>query len=95
MTQQHLLGELSLILGELQAVSTSEAAAREIALLRREVETGAFGALPSVMARALELTQGWWRDAWLRGDPAASGREAAICAELWEFAVCAGLVQER
>jgi len=71
MTQQHLLGELSLILGELQAVSTNEATVREIALLRREVETGAFGALPSVTART------------------------AICAELWEFALSAGLVEER
>jgi len=95
MTQQHLFGELSLILGELQAVSTDEATVRELAQLRREVETGAFGALPSVTARALELTHAWWSDSSLRGDSAPSGREAAICAELWEFAVSTGLVEER
>ena len=60
----------------------------EIARLRREAETGPLAALASVVARALELTDG-------HGDSAAFARQAAICGELWEFAVCAGLVEDR
>ncbi|HEV8420217.1 MAG TPA: hypothetical protein VGR13_02535 [Actinomycetota bacterium] len=95
MTQQYLLGELSLILGELQAVVTDEAAVRDIARLRQEAETGPLAALASVAARGLELTDGWCWESLMRGDSAAFAREAAICAELWEFAICAGLVEDR
>ena len=95
MTQQYLFGELSMILGELQAVATNEAAVRDVARLRREAETGPLVALASVAARALELTDGWCWDSLMRGDSAAFAREAATCAELWEFAVCAGLIEDR
>ena len=95
MTQQYLLGELSLILGELQAVAANEAAVRDIARLRREAEAGSLAALASVAARALKLADGWCWDSLLRGDSAAFARQAAICAELWEFAVCAGLIEDR
>jgi hypothetical protein len=95
MTQQYRLGELSLILGELQAVATNEAASCDIARLRREVETGPLRALASVTARALELTDGWCWDSLTRGDAAAFSRQAAIGGELWEFAVCAGLLEDR
>jgi hypothetical protein len=53
MTQQYLLGELSLILGELQIVATNEAAVREMAHLRQEAETGPLAGLACVVARAL------------------------------------------
>jgi hypothetical protein len=95
MTQQYRLGELSLILGELQAVATNEAALCDIARLRREAETGPLRALASVAARALVLTDGWCWDSLMRGDSAAFARQAAICGELWEFAVCAGLLEDR
>lgn len=95
MTQQYLFGELSMILGELQAVATNEAAVRDVARLRREAETGPLPALASVAARALEMTDGWCWDSLMRGDSAAFAREAATCAELWEFAVCAGLIEDR
>jgi len=95
MTQQYLFGELSLILGELQAVATNEAAVRDVARLRREAETGPLVALASVATRALELTDGWCWDSLMRGDSAAFAREAATCTELWEFAVCAGLIEDR
>jgi hypothetical protein len=95
MTQQYLLGELSLILGELQAVAANEAAVRDVARLRQEAEAGPLAALASVAARALELTDGWCWDSLMRGDPAAFTRQAAICAELWEFAACAGLFEDR
>ena len=95
MTQQYLLGELSLILGELQAVATNEAAVRDIARLRREAEAGPLAALAAVAACALALTDGWCWDSLMRGDSAAFTRQAAICGQLWEFAVCADLLEDR
>ena len=94
MTQQYLLGELSLILGELQAVATNEAAVRTVMRLRQEAETTPPAALAPVVVRAVELTDRVCWDALARGETAAFMREAAICAELWEFGVCAGLLEE-
>ncbi len=92
MTQQYLLGELSLILGELQAVATKEAAVRDVVRLRHEAETTPPVALARVVVRALELTDRVCWDALTRGETAAFIRETTICAELWEFGVCAGLL---
>ena len=94
MTQQYLLGELSMILGELQAVATTEAVVRAAVRLRHEAETTPPGALAPVVVRAVELTDRVCWDALNRGETAAFIREVAICAELWEFGVCAGLLQE-
>jgi hypothetical protein len=94
MTQQYLLGELSLILGELQTVATNEAAVLKVASLRREAETRPLPALASVAARALELTDDWCWDSLVHGDAAAFDRQAAIFTELWEFTICAGLVED-
>lgn len=95
MTQQYLLGELSLILGELQAAATNEAAVRDVARLRQEAETGPLAALASVAARGLELADGMcWRSL-MQGDSMAFARQGAISAELWEFVLCAGLVEDR
>jgi hypothetical protein len=95
MTQQYRLGELSLILGELQAAATNEAAARDVTRLRRAAETGPLAGLPALAADALELTDGWCWDSLTRGDSAAFARQAAIGGELWEFAVCARLLEDR
>jgi hypothetical protein len=94
MTGQYVVGELSQILGELQAVATSEAAVRDAGRLRQEVETTALAALAPIAARALDLTDGVCWSSLTRGETAAFVREAAICAELWEFGVCAGLLDE-
>lgn len=51
MTRQYVIGELSLILEELQAAATNEAAVSEVACLRQEVErTLAAGAGPDSSA---------------------------------------------
>jgi hypothetical protein len=84
-----------LILGELEAVAANEAAVRDIAGRRREAETGPLRALASVAVRALELTDGWCWDSLTRGDSAAFADQAAVCGELWESAVCAGLLEVR
>jgi len=94
MTQQYLVGELSLLLGELQAVATNEAAVREIARLRREAETTPPAALSPVVKRAVKLTNRVCCDTLEWGDVATFVREVAICAELRELGVCAGFLEE-
>ena len=95
MTQQYLAGELSLLLGDLQAAMTDEAAAVEVTHLRQRAETGRRPAMVSVAVRALEVAEcGCW-DSLTRGDAAAFIRQATVCAELWEFGVCAGLLEDR
>jgi hypothetical protein len=95
MTLQYIAGELSLILGELEAVVPSRAARRQVADLRHEAETTPFPALPAVAARALRLTDDACWVALARGDAESFRREAAISAELWSFGVCACLLDER
>ena len=95
MTQHYLLGELSIVLGELQTSATNEAAVRDAARLRREVETLPVTAFALLAARALELTDDCCWNSLTRGEAAAFDRQAAIFVELSEFAVCAGLVDDR
>jgi hypothetical protein len=95
MTQQYLAGELSLLLGELQAAMTDEALAAEVAGLRRRAETGRRPALASTARRGLEVADLACWDSLARGDAAAFSRRAAVGAELWEFGVCARLLEER
>ncbi len=94
MTQQYLVGELSLILGELEAVATNEAIVREIARMRQEVETTPPAALGPMMTRAVELTNRVCWDTLRLGDVATFVREVAICSELRELGVCAGLLEK-
>jgi hypothetical protein len=94
MTQQYLAGELSVLLGHVQAVSTTEAAACEAASLRQAAETEPIWALRSVTVRALALTDRLCWESLTTGDTAAFTRRAAVCAELHEFGVCAGLLKE-
>lgn len=94
MTRQYVVGELSFILGELQAAATDEAAGRDVARLRREAEATTPAELAPVVARAVELIDGMCWDALTQGETAAFVREAAICAELWELGFCAGLLDE-
>jgi hypothetical protein len=94
MTQQYLAGELSLLLAQLQAAMTDEASVVEIAHLRQRAEMGPRSALASVVERALELADRVCGDSLARGD-AAFIQQAAVCAELWEYSVCAGLLEEQ
>ena len=94
MTQQYIAGELSLRLGQLQAVATDQERAREVGRLRYEVETVPLAKLGSVVVRALGLADRLCWDSLQCGDALAFGRQAAICAELWEFGICARLFEE-
>jgi hypothetical protein len=93
MTQQYLIGELSVRLGELQA-ATSQVAAGDVARLRHQVETNPVTILPSAAMHALTLADRLCWDSLSRGDIAAFGRQAEISAELRQFAICARLVDE-
>jgi hypothetical protein len=95
MTLQYIAGELSFILGELEAAVPNRAARHQVADLRREVETAPFPALPAVAARALRLTDDACWASLTRGDAESFRREASISAELWSFGLCACLLDER
>jgi hypothetical protein len=94
MTRQYLVGELSLILGELQTAPMDELALRDVARLRWEAETTPPATLASVVTQAVELTDRVCWGSLARGETAAFIRELAICAELGEFGVCAGFLEE-
>jgi hypothetical protein len=94
MTQQYLAGELSLLLGELQDVTADEVSAGEVGCLRHEAEATPPTALGSVAVRALVLTDGLCWDSLRRADTGTFARQAAIGAELYEFGVCSGLLDE-
>jgi hypothetical protein len=94
MTQQYIAGELSLLLARLQAVASDQTSARGVARLRREAETWPLAALTSVVVRALELADGLCWHSLKQGDTAVFSRQAAICAELRQFGVCANLLEE-
>lgn len=94
MTQQYVAGELSLRLGRMQAVATDPERAREAACLRYEAERAPRAALGSVVARALGLGDRLCWDSLACGDAVGFDRRAAICADLWEFGVCACLFED-
>ena len=94
MTRQYLAGELSVLLAHLQAAANTEAARRDAWSLRHAAETEPIQALGSVIVRALALTVGLCWESLNQGDLAAFARQATVCAELYEFGVCAGLLEE-
>lgn len=94
MTQQYVAGELSLRLGQLQAIATDQERAREVARLRYEAERLPRAVLGSVAVRALGLADRLCWESLSCGDALAFDRQAAICAELWEFGICAHLFEE-
>lgn len=94
MTQHYLAGELTLRLARLQAVAANQALGRDLGHLRHNAETGPLTELGSVVVRALGLADDLCWDSLTRGDSATFDSQAAISAELCEFAICAGLLEE-
>ena len=93
MTQQYVVGELSVLLATLQAVAASDESAGQIARLRREAEGRPPWDLTDIEMCALALADGlcWASLVW--GNPSMFERQAAIGSELLEFGVCAGLLR--
>jgi hypothetical protein len=85
---------LSPILGELQVVATDAGAGRDVARLRQEAESTPPAALGPAVVRATKLIGRLCWDSLTRGETDAFIREIAISAELWEFGVYAGFLEE-
>lgn len=94
MTQQYLAGELSVLLGRVQAVTATKAEGREAWSLRVAAETGPIERLGCVTVRALALTDRLCWESLHRGDIGAFNRQAAAGAALREFGVCSGLLRD-
>ena len=94
MTRQYLAGELSVMLGRLQAAMSEPAGVQEVACLRHEAETVPVSDLGCVVSRALAATDEICLDSMERGNWAVFISQATICAELWEFGICAGLLTD-
>ena len=94
MTQQYLTGELSMRLAQLQTVAINRAFAHAIAHLRQEAETSRPSALGAVLISTLEVTDRLCWDSLARGDVTAFNSQAASAAELHEFGVCAGMLED-
>lgn len=93
-TEQYIIGELSVLLVGLEAVAPDEESACEFARLRVETETAAFERLPKMALEALRLIRGLCRDSLARGDLRALTSQATMAAELREFAVSARLLAD-
>jgi hypothetical protein len=94
MTQQYLVGELSLLLAQLQTAAGDPAFAHAATGLRRKAESCPLAVLPSIIVRALELTNDLCWSSLARGDTAAFARQAELSAELREFGVCSSMLDD-
>jgi hypothetical protein len=92
MTQDYLIGELSVRLERLQ--SASAGTARDLAQLRRRVETRPAAELRAETVQALALADRVCWDSLSRGDTATFDRQAAATADLRVFGICARLLDE-
>ena len=92
MTQEYLIGELSVRLEQLQSASAGTAA--DLARLRRRVETQPTAQLRTETVQALALADGLCWDSLSAGDTAAFDRQAAISADLRLFCICARLLDD-
>jgi hypothetical protein len=94
MTQQYIIGELTLRLMQLQASAPSDESAGEFERLRLQTETASFEALPYLTMHALDLVRNLCRDSLARGDLRALTSQATMAADLREFAISASLLSD-
>ena len=94
MTQQYLVGELSLLLAQLETAAGGGSVSRAVAQLRREAECCPPAALGPVLARTFELTDCLCLDSLARGDELAFRAQAVTGAQLRDFGICACLLDE-
>jgi hypothetical protein len=93
MTQDYLIGELSVRLGELEAGAADDAA-KELAALRQQVEAGPPQGLSAAARQALTLADRLCWDSLRGGDVAAFSRQAEISADLRLFGICSRLLAD-
>ena len=94
MTQQYIVGELSLWLLQLQSIAPDDTTAAGLARLRLDTEQASLEALPEMALRALDLTRELCRESLARGDLRALTHQATLACELREFAAAASLLSE-
>ena len=92
MTQQYLIGQFSVLLGDLRAPAGEWLPA--VGELRREVERSPVSMLPRLASEAMGLTDTMCWAALERGDVSAFSGCAGVAAALREFADSAGLLRE-
>lgn len=93
MTQDYLIGELSVHLQELEATAARDATA-DVTRLRELVETSSPTELAAAAAHALAVADRICWDSLTRGDTAAFARQARASAELRQFGICARLITD-
>ncbi len=93
MTQEYLIGELSVRLERLQRAAMIRA--DDVARLREQVETRPVAWLATETGHALALADQLCWDSLTEGDVGTFDRQAAISADLRLFGVCARLLDER
>jgi hypothetical protein len=93
MTQQYLIGELSVRLEELQA-TMARSAGREVTCLRHQVEAGFPAGLAWAVLRALALADVLCWESLTHGDALTFARQAQVAADLRQFGVCARLLRD-
>jgi hypothetical protein len=93
-TQQYLIGELSLLLSNVAAVATTDANVEEALRLRRRAETSAPEDLRAVAASALCLTDVLCVMSLSRGDTTAFTAQVEVSRRLYEFGVCSSLIDD-
>lgn len=91
MTQQYLIGELSVRLTDLQA-AVGRGRAEDVARLQREVENGPVSALASAAERAIAMADVACWQSLTTGNVVAFNRQASVSADLRLFGVCARLL---
>lgn len=94
MTQQYLVGELSLRLAQLRDAAGRSTLAQAVTQLRREAETEPLESLSRPLLRALELGDELCWDSLARGEATAFNSQAKVCADLYDFGLCASLLAE-
>jgi hypothetical protein len=94
MTQQYRCGELASRLARLEGAAAGQVSGSAVGQLRSDAEsTHPFG-LCHIASQALQVADALCWDALERGDLSTFANEAAIAADLHEFATCARLLDE-
>lgn len=92
-TQQYLMGELSVLLAQLHTVCTDQRHGNELDRLRQQAEALPITGLRPVITRALWLADALCWNSLTRGDTTAFDHQATVSAQLSEFGTCAGLLE--
>ncbi len=93
MTQEYLVGELSVRLEQLQAATSAKGEA-QVAQLRHQVESRPLTWLAAAVRRALTLADRMCWDSLSKGDTASFARQASASANLRQFGICSRLLAE-